>query len=72
MEKFALLKIVNGAFAVYAEYTNIEKARVGYHQLCATLWNTADVERAVVELVDRDFNVFTGYKEFIGHEQSEA
>ena len=68
MEKYALIQCVNGNFSIVAEYDNINSARVGYHDRCKILWSAPDVERAVVVLVDRDFNVFTGYREYIGHE----
>lgn len=42
---------------IEALYTDIEKARYGYHSLCATLHNAADVLYAVVKLVNEYGNV---------------
>lgn len=70
--KYAIISVVNGNYSIDSEWTdNIDGARVAFHNRCTALWNAKDVERAVVQLVDRDLNVFTGYKEFIGHEQTE-
>lgn len=70
--KFAIVQCVNGNFSIVSEHgENLQAARVAFHERCKILWNAPDVLSAVVELVDSDFNVFTGYKEYIGHEATE-
>lgn len=69
MEKFAIISIVNGNYNIDSEWgSNIDGARVAFHNRCAALWNAQDVERAVVKLVDRDLNAFERYTEYIGHD----
>ena len=68
--KFAVVSNVNGVFKIDSEWgSNLDGARVAYFERCKVLWNAKDVARAVVRLVDRDFNTFTNYVEYIGHEQ---
>ena len=44
MEKFAVIKCVNGNFAVHAEgFTDLGKAKTNFHGLCQSLWNADDV-----------------------------
>lgn len=67
--KYAIIKCVNGNYAIYAEsITGIANAKVQYHGLCQTLWNTPNVITAHVAIVDEQLNVVEGYKEFIHHE----
>lgn len=69
MEKrYAILKNSNGAFAVVGEYTNLDKAKVGYHDACKIHWNASDVKKATIMLCDEEFNLVEGYKETITHE----
>ena len=69
---YAVLKGVNGNFAVHAEgITTESNAKYNYHNLCATLWNAPDVETATVMLVDDKLRMVDGYCEQISHPQSE-
>ena len=62
--RFAIIQVVNGNFSIVSEHgDNLQAARVAFHERCKILWNAPDVERAVVELVDSDLNVYTGYVE---------
>ena len=66
MEKFAVIKCVNGNFSVHAEgFTDLAKAKVSYHGLCQMLWNADDVITASVIIVNEDFYPVTGYHEVI-------
>ena len=66
--KYAVLKIVNGAFSIDSEWNeNINSAKVKYHDVCKVLWNSSDVSSATVEIIDSQGDVVPGYKEFIIH-----
>lgn len=64
--KYSLIQCVNGNYSVKAEYTDKDKAIVGFHQTAATLWNAPDVITARLNLVDENMYVVEGrYTEFI-------
>lgn len=66
--KFAIIKCVNGNFAVHAEgITDIASAKTSYHGLCQTLWNAPDVLTADVAIVNEQLMVVDGYHEHIYH-----
>ena len=66
--KYAIVKVVNGAYSIHAEgFTTVEAAKVSYHGLCQTLWNAADVTTAYVMIADEQLDAVEGYKEFIQH-----
>lgn len=71
--KFAIVKCINGNYFIHAEgYTVIESAKVEYHNLCRTLWNSPDVITAHVMIVNEQLDCVDGYKEYIHHDpQSE-
>lgn len=69
--KIAVIKCVNGNFAIDSEWTDLEKAKVQFHGLAQTLWNASDVLTAKIEIVDEQLNVVEDYREFIHHEQEE-
>lgn len=67
--KYAIIKVINGAFSVHAEgFTDLGNTKVNYHGLCQTLWNAPDVLSAYVAIVDEQLDVVEGYKEFIHHD----
>lgn len=67
--KYAVLKISNGANAVVAEnYTDLNLAKVKFHQTCATLWSAPDVLVGAVMIVDEQLRLVNGYHEVITHE----
>ena len=66
---YALLKCVNGNYAVHAEgIATVEAAKVQFHGLCQTLWNAPDVVTAHVMIADEQLDPVEGYKEFVHHE----
>ena len=70
--KYAIVKVVNGAYSIHAEsITDIAQAKTMFHGLCQTLWNAADVKTAYVMIADEQLDVVEGYKEFIHHEAVE-
>ena len=67
--KYAVLKVINGSFYVHAEnFAEISLAKVNYHGLAQTLWNSADVKTAMIMITDENLNLVDGCKEFIFHE----
>lgn len=66
--KYAIIKTINGTYKVDSEgFTDVNKAKVKFHGVCQTLWNTSDVITACVMIVDENLDVVQGYKEFITH-----
>lgn len=71
--KLALVQCVNGYYSIVAEgFESEQNALVAYHQKCAALWNAPDVITAEVAIVDEQFGVYHGYKEYIHHENVEG
>lgn len=66
--KYAVVKVVNGVYAIHSEgWTDLEKAKINYAQLWATLMNAPDVVTASIMIVDENLDNVEGYKEFISH-----
>lgn len=63
--KYAVIKIVNGNYAIAVETSDAQQATVNFHDLCKTLWNASDVKEAVVVVVDQSFASLR--KETISH-----
>lgn len=68
--KYAIITCINSNFAVKAEYPTLDKAKVGFHQQCATLWNAEDVLEAEISIMDE--NLTTVVTEHIYHEATEV
>lgn len=67
--KYAIVKVINGNFFIHAEgFTSVESAKISYHGLCQTLWNTQEVLSAYAMIVNEQLDVVEGYKEYIHHE----
>jgi len=66
--KYAIIKCSNGSFAIDSEWTDLTKAKVTFHGVCQTLWNSADVKTAKVMIVDEQLNCVEDYCEFVRHE----
>jgi hypothetical protein len=70
--KYAIIQCVNGNYSIVAEYdNNLEGAIVKFHQTCANLWNSKDVLKAQVKVVDEFLNTVMNMSESIGHETEE-
>ena len=68
---YAILKCVNGNFAVHAEgVTDLSNAKTMFHGLCQMLWNAPDVITAHVMIADEELDAVEGYKEYIHHEEA--
>lgn len=66
--KYAIVKCVNGNYAVHSEgITDIASAKTQFHGLCQTLWNAPDVITATVKIVDEQLDCVEEYREFVTH-----
>ena len=66
--KYAVIKVVNGNFAISTEHgENLKGAKVAFHNLCAALENADDVITAEIKIMDENLDCVEGYKEFIYH-----
>lgn len=55
--KYAVAQCSNGNFSIVSEWSDKDKGIVNFHQVCTTLWNAEDVEKACVVLINIDFYV---------------
>lgn len=67
--KYAVVKVINGAFSIHSEWSDKDKAKVNYHGLCQSLWNEKTVITAEVMIVDENLNCVENYREFISHKE---
>ena len=69
--KYSIIQVVNGNYSVVSETTDLNSAKVQFHNLCAALWNAPDVVTACVSIIDENLDTVQKYKEFIAHEAAE-
>lgn len=68
--KLSVVSNINGVFKIESEWTDNEQgAIVAFHQKCATLWNTKEVIKATVKILDEQLDNYGGYLELITHAQ---
>lgn len=65
MSKLFVTQIADETMTVVAETSNEKTARVSYHNTCKNLWNDANTDTAIVEIVDEGLNTWGGYHEDI-------
>ena len=66
--KLAVVKVVNGAFAIVSEWTDDEQgAIVAFHDACKNHWSAQDVVSATISILDENLIVFKSYSEHITH-----
>ena len=71
--KYAIIKVINGNYFIHAEgIIDIAQAKTIYHDVCKTLWNSADVITAHVMITNEQLEIVEGYKEFIYHNSTNA
>lgn len=70
--RYGIIKNINGAFTVDSEFTDLDKAKVKFHDVCKNLWNAKDVLKATVCIFDENMLVVNNYREIITHEPIEA
>lgn len=68
--KYYVVKSANGNMAIVSEWTDVDKAKVNYHDVCKTFWNAPDVIIGYVAILDSSFEVVEGYKECITHPEA--
>ena len=70
MGKFYVVYISNGSLQIdkITEHPTSEEALVAYHGICRTLWNTKDVKKAVVRILDDQLDCWQDHVEVITHE----
>lgn len=70
---YSIIQSVNGNNSVVAEGLGKQGAIVRFHQVCANLWNSADVYYAEVGIYDEKLNIvaseYGSYKDHIEHPQ---
>ena len=73
--KLYVMQIADGTPSIVSEWTDNEKgAIVSFHQTCANLYNDTKTTKAIVRLVDENFNTYIGdgadtYREYGGFEE---
>lgn len=65
--KYAVIQCSNGNFSVVSEWSDLEKAKVNYHNVCMNLWNSKDVVTGAVLIVDENLFGVEKYRELISH-----
>ena len=69
---YAIVKVTDGNYNIDSEgYTNINSAKVQFHNLCSALWNDPGTTTACVMITDTNLNAVDGYREFISKVQPE-
>lgn len=66
--KYSIVKCINSSFSIDSEWSDLTKAKVQFHSVCQTLWNSADVKTAKIMIVDEQLNCVEDYREYIHHE----
>lgn len=65
--KYYVLKSANGNVSIDSEWSDLNSAKVAYHNTCKVFWNASDVIEGFVAIVDSQLDTLQGYKEFISH-----
>ena len=65
--KMAVIKVINGAFSIDSEWSDMDKAKVQFHKVCMNLWNAKDVVSATVKIVYENLVTVEPYVEYISH-----
>ena len=66
---YAIIKVSNGSFSIQTEWgDNLNGAKVEFHRVCQTLWNSPDVQSAMVMIADENLDAVEGYREYIHHD----
>ena len=65
---YAVIKVVNGNFAIAAECSTLKQAMVNFDNLCAALWNDDATLLAKVRVIDQSLNTVDGAEQTITHD----
>lgn len=66
--KYAVIIVSNGSFRIESEHSDLNAAKVKFHDVCKTHWNAPDVSTAEIMIADEQLDAVDGYKEFIKHD----
>lgn len=75
--KLAVVTNINGTFKIESEWNvpdlaSAQGAIINFHDKCKTLWNSPDVKKATVKILDDNLNLFEDYEETIVHAEEES
>ena len=71
--RYALIQCVNGNFSIVSEHgSNLQAARVAFHNTCKNLWSAEDVIEGYVAIVDSNLTYVDGKIEVITHPVEES
>jgi len=66
--KYAVVQCSNGGFRIISEHgTDLQAARVAFHDRCKILWNAPDVIEARVGILDSNLTYVDGHIEAVSH-----
>lgn len=69
--KYYVVQSSNGNVSIVSEWSDLDGARVAYHERCKILWNAQDVITGYVAILDAQLDTVGGYKELITHPVAE-
>jgi hypothetical protein len=69
---YSIVKVVNGNYAIHAECDTLKQAKVGFHQLCAALWNDKAPLVARVQIIDQSLSPIDSEEITLSAETAEA
>ena len=69
--KYYVIQSSNGTVTVVSEWTDLDSAKVAYHDRCKVFWNAPDVIVGYVAIIDSQLDTVEGYKELISHTEPE-
>lgn len=72
--KYYVVHVSNGNLQIQSitEHGTPEAALIEYHNRCKMLWNSKDVIKATVKILDEQLDCYQGYSEVITHAEESA
>ena len=65
--KYYVIKSANRNVSIDSEWSDLNSAKVAYHNACKVFWNASDVINGYVAIIDSQLDTLPGYKEYISH-----
>ena len=69
---YSIIKVTNGNYEIHAECGTLKQAKVGFHQLCAALWNDKAPLVARVQIIDQSLSPIDSEEIILSEEPAEA
>ena len=69
---YSIIKVVNGNYSIHAECATLKQAKVGFHQLCAALWNDTAPLVARVQIINQSLSPIDSEEIILSVETAEA